>query len=69
MALGDLLVCSKKFPTISKVVGVSLSLSELTVAKQLVKDTKELTEEQKLKIEFKFVDMNKLHKHFKPNSF
>ena len=68
--IGGFAVCLlKKFPTIRKVVGISLSPSELTVAKQLVKDTKELTKHQKLKIEFKFMDMNKLHKHFKPNSF
>ena len=53
----------------TQVVGISLSPSELTVAKQLVKDTKELADDQKLKIEFKFMDMNKLNKHFKPNSF
>ena len=68
--IGGFAVCLlKKFPTIRKVVGISLSPSELTVAKQLVKDTKELSDDQKLKIEFKFMDMNKLNKHFKPNSF
>ena len=60
----------KKFPkSIKSVIGISLSPSELTVAKQIIKDTKTITNENKKKITFKLLDLNKLENHFKPNTF